>query len=471
MAAIAGRARAPFLRYWLSSFLAFFGDGVRLAAFPLLAAQLTRSPTAVAAVTAVQGLPWLLIGAGLGVMVDRSDRRRLMVAVDITRAAAIAGLAAAILAHADSLVLIYITAFATGVGSALRSTAAVTCVPRLVADPADLDRANARLIAGQIVGSELAGPAAGGWLFGLAAVLPFAVNAGTLGIAVLLLLTLPSVFRPADQPGGRPTAAGLAGLRRDLSDGLAWLRRHSDMRDLTIGVSVIAAMDAAWFAVLVLYVIQVLHREAGAYGLLLAIGAVGGMAIGGIGPPITRRLGQWPSLLVAGLVMAVTQVVLGLTANVIIAAVMLAASSAAWALFNMIAVTMRQQRVPDALLGRISSLYNTAGGGSEALGALCGGALATAVGIRATMIVSAVPIAAAMIVIAWRHRDHPRTPGSRPSSGEPRLIRVDGPLLRKEQQQCDIDSIGSELRGGLAGSRTPLAARPGPRACARLAGP
>ena len=62
MVAFAGGVRAPFLRYWLSGFLADFGDGVRLAAFPLLAVQFTHSPTAVAAVTAVQSLPWLVMG-------------------------------------------------------------------------------------------------------------------------------------------------------------------------------------------------------------------------------------------------------------------------------------------------------------------------------------------------------------------------------------------------------------------------
>ena len=205
MVTLAEGFRAPFPRYWLSSFLADFGDGVRLAAFPLLAAQLTRSPAAVAAVTAVQGLPWLLIGAGAGVIVDRSDRRRLMIIVDVTRAVIIAALAVAILAHSAGLALIYVTAFVTGAGSALRDTAATTSVPRLVT-PAYLEQANGRLIAGQIVGNELAGPAAGGWLFGLAAVLPFAVNAGTLGIAVLLLLTLPSVFRPAPRDQGRDPA-------------------------------------------------------------------------------------------------------------------------------------------------------------------------------------------------------------------------------------------------------------------------
>lgn len=404
MVAFAGRIQAPFVRYWLSGFLADFGDGVRLAAFPLLAAGLTRSPAAIAAVTAVQGLPWLLVGVGLGVIADRTDRRRLMVAVDITRAAVIAGLAMSILAHSASLALIYATAFATGIGSALRDTAAVSCVPRLV-EPADLERGNARVIAGQIIGNELAGPAAGGWLFGLAAVLPFAVNAGALGIAVLLLLTLPSVFGPVSQPDHREPGMSLAVLRHDLLDGLRWVRRNSGMRDLTIAVGVISAMDAGWFAVLVLYVVQILHQKAGTYGLLLAAGAVGGVAVGGIGPPVARRLGPWRCLLLAGLVMAAAQAGLGLTSNVIVAAVMLAASSAAFALFGMTSVTMRQRQVPDDLLGRVTSIYFTVARGAEALGALGGGVLATAVGIRATMIIGAGPIAAATILLTWQREN------------------------------------------------------------------
>ena len=132
-------------------------------------------------------------------------------------------------------------------------------------------------------------------------------------------------------------------------------------------------MDAAWFAVLVLYVIQILHQKPGAYGLLLAVAALGGIATGGLGPRLTRRLGPWRSLLLAGLVMAATQAVLGLTASVIIAAVMLFASSAAWALFSLTAVTMRQRQVPAALLGRVSSLYGTVGSGAEVLGAIGGG--------------------------------------------------------------------------------------------------
>src|SRR5258707_13854929 len=198
MVALAGGYRTPFGWYWLAGSLADFGDGIRLAAFPLLAAQLTHSPVAVAAVTAVQGLPWL-IGAGLGIVADRSDRRRLMVAVDITRAVMIAALTLGVLAYAAGLGLVYAAAFATGAGAALRDTAAVTCVPRLV-EGADLDQANGRVIAGKIVGNDLAGPAAGGGLFGPAALLPFAVNARTPRIAGLLLVTLPHRLPPGARP-------------------------------------------------------------------------------------------------------------------------------------------------------------------------------------------------------------------------------------------------------------------------------
>jgi len=409
MAAYMSGLQTPFFRYWLSGFLSDFGDGVRLAAFPLLVAQITRSPISVAAVPAVQQLPWLLMGAGIGVLVDRSDSRRLMAIVDCARAVMIAGLAAAIFTHHTGLGLIYVTAFITGIGAALRTTAAVSCVPRLV-EPANLEKANSQVVTGQIVGNELAGPAAGGWLFGLAAVLPFAVTSGTLGIGVLLLLTLPSVFQAVPRPAGLDQVSPARAAGRDLRDGVRWLWRHSEMRKVTIASAVVCAMDAAWFAVLVLYVTQILHQKDSAYGLLLAVGALGGIATGAIGARVLKRMGTWPALLTTGLVMAFSQAGLGLTDNFIVAAVMLFGSSGAFALFNITAVTMRQRQVPGAMLGRVSGLYLTVNRSAEALGAIAGGALASSAGIRAPMLAGAAPIAAVMALFAWQHRSR-RGPG------------------------------------------------------------
>lgn len=404
MVAYVRGVRTPFFRYWLSGFSSDFGDGVRLAAFPLLAAQLTNSPTAVAAVAAVQQLAWPLMGLGIGVLVDRCDSRRLMVIVDIVMAVVIAALAAAVLADVAGLGLIYLAAFITGTGATLRVTAAVTVVPRL-AQPADLERANARVVTGQIVGNELAGPAAGGWLFGVAAVLPFAINTGTLGIGILLLLTLPSVFQPVPpERAGQDLVSPMAAARRDLREGIRWLWRHAAMRNVTIASAVLCAMDAAWFAVLVLYVTDILHRTAGAYGLLLVVGALGGIGIGMMAERVLRRLGSWPALLISGMTMAVTQVGLGLTDNIIVAAVMLFASSGAFALFNITAVTMRQRQVPAGMLGRVSGMYLTVSRSAEVLGAMLGGVLASIAGIRAPMLYGAIPIVVVMVFIAWQYR-------------------------------------------------------------------
>jgi Transmembrane secretion effector len=153
----------------------------------------------------------------------------------------------------------------------------------------------------------------------------------------------------------------------DLGEALGWIRQHPAISDLTLMAGVAAAMDAAWFAVLVLYLIKVLHQQPGIYGLLLAVGAAGGILASSGGAALTRRIGPWRSLLMAGLVLAATQAGLGLTGNVVIAAVLLALSSAAFALCNMTVVTMLQREVPDALLG-------------------------------------AVPIAAVTVFVAWRHR-------------------------------------------------------------------
>lgn len=401
MADVASLVRAPFPRYWLSSFLADFGDGVRLAAFPLLAARLTNSPAAVAAVTALQGLPWIAVGLGVGTLVDRWNLRSIMVWVDVARAAVIAALAAAVMADLASLSLIYAAAFITGIGALVRDTASSTALPRLVSS-SDLDRANGRLTAGRLVGDELAGPAVGSWLFGVAAAVPFAANAGGLGLSILLLLTLPSVF--AARP--RPAETGL--LRSAVTDmrtGLVWVWQNRIIRNLVIAVGLVAAADGAYLAILVLYVTRVLSQSPAAYGLLIGFGAVGGIAASTASARLARRFGAQRLLVTSILTMAAAQLTLGLISNVIVAAAMLAASSGAFAAFNITSISLRQRLAPAVLLGRVNSAYLTVGRSAEALGALLGGGIAGFAGIRAP-ILAGIPLilAAAVLVAQSRNR-------------------------------------------------------------------
>lgn len=296
----------------------------------------------------------------------------------------------------------------TGIASTVRSTATQSATLRLVASD-DLDRANGRLVAGELIGSELLGPASAGWLFGVAAALPFAVNAGGTGVAVLLLLTLPSVFRPLPRPSEQRRAVRSA--LGELREGLGWIARDRVVRGLVATVGVVALADAAWFAVLVLYVTRVLRQSAGDYGLLLAFGALGGIVASAGCGWLVRRLGGHRLLAGTVVAMAATQLVLGLTANVLVAAVMLAASSGAFAAFNVTAVGMRQRRVPARLLGRVNSAYLAVGGGAESLGAILGGTLASSAGIRAPMLVGVVPMAAIAAVLLVASRSESAPPG------------------------------------------------------------
>lgn len=400
-----GVLRGPFARYWTSAFLADFGDGIRLAAFPLLAARVTSSPAAVTAVTALQGLPWIVMGLGIGAVVDRLDLRKLMVGVDVVRALLIAGLALGVMLGVAGLPLIYTTALLTGMGSIGRDMAASTATPRLI-DPERFEHANGRLVAGRLVGNELAGPAVGGWLFGIAAALPFAANSGGLGIAVLLLLTLPSMFAARRrQPDARsPLRVALS----DIRSGLVWLRHDRPLRNLVCAIGLVAAADGAFMAILVLYVTQVLHRNAAAYGVLLGVGAVGGILAGAGSARIARQHGTRSTLTAAVLIMIAAQLALGLTSDIVMTGVGLFCSGGAFAAFNTISMSLRQRRAPGDMLGRVNSIYLTIGRSAEAVSALAGGGIAAAIGIQAPILAGTIPLAAAAAFvgrISWKSDD------------------------------------------------------------------
>ena len=113
-----------FTRVWLAATVSFVGDGVMLAAFPLLAATLTNSPLLIAGAQVARWLPWLITGLLGGVLADRMDRRWLMITVDSCRAVLVCALAVAIIGGWDSIPLLYIVAFGLGMGETFFDPAA-----------------------------------------------------------------------------------------------------------------------------------------------------------------------------------------------------------------------------------------------------------------------------------------------------------------------------------------------------------
>lgn len=386
----------PFWRFWCATLLANLGDGIRAAAFPLLAASLTDSPAVVGAIAMTAALPWLVTGLLAGALADRRSARLLLVGADTVRVVVLLGLLVVLLLDEASIALIAVAAFVLGVGETLRDTTAQTVVPRLV--PAALiERANGRLVAGEVTGNEFVGPLVGGALFAAGAALPFVANSAVLAIAVLLVLTLPAtVMAPRRPPSPRSTD-----LPSTVRAGVRWLARHRTLRALVVAGALVALADSAWFAILVLYADSRLDLGAAGFGMLLAVGAAGGL-LGAFAAD--RIIAQRRHRLVLLWSMAITA---GAPALLLVAPqtwaaiVVVVTTSAAFGVFNVAATSLRHRLVPPQVLGRIVATWRTVVLGAGALGALTGGLVASARGLDAPFVLS-VLLGGLAVVVWWR---------------------------------------------------------------------
>ncbi|MCZ7423807.1 MULTISPECIES: MFS transporter [unclassified Micromonospora] len=397
----------PFWTFWSAAALANLGDGIRVAAFPLLAAALTDDPLAVGAVAAAQFLPWLVSGLLAGALADRRGARTLLAAADTGRVVVLAALATTVALGWATIAHVVAAAFLLGVGETIRDTAAQTAVPRLVPD-AQLEKANGRLVAGEIVGNEFVGPPVGALLFVLGAAIPFAVNGAALALAVMLVLSLPLTLAhratpdPADAPPATDGDGVLAGLR--------WLLRQPMMRTLVLVTAAVAAADTAWFAIFVLYARDALGLGAFGFGLLLATGAAGGLLGSFAADRVLARFHHRSVLTWSMAVTAGVPVLLAVVGHRAVAVVVVVTTSAAFAVLNVAALSVRQRLVPGGLLGRVIAASRLVTYSCTALGALAGGALAARAGIEAPFLFSGVVAVAA--TVAWWLASRPTTPGA-----------------------------------------------------------
>jgi MFS family permease len=186
---------------WSASTVSTLGDGMYLAALPLLATTLTRDPLAVSVVTFAGWLPWLLFALPAGALVDRLDRRRVMWTVDAARALVVGALTAAVLAGWASIPLLAVAGFLVGTGQTLFENAAQAMVVSVVGrDPRRLERANGQLVASLTVGQQLAGPPLGSAAFAAATWLPFLADAASFGASAALVASIRGQFRPVPGP-------------------------------------------------------------------------------------------------------------------------------------------------------------------------------------------------------------------------------------------------------------------------------
>jgi MFS family permease len=383
----------------LTSVVTNTGDGIALAAGPLLVASQTRDPLIVSMAVLAQNLPVLLFGFAAGVVADRVDRVRLMAIVNTVRGIILALLAASVAAHVVNIGIVLAALFALGTAETFADIGSQSILPRLVRRE-DLGIANARITGSVLLTNQLVAPPIGAFLFAAGMALPFIADAaGFLLGAVLVSRVVYSVVVDA------PAVVERRHWRHEMAEGLRWLWDHPPMRTLVITIFAFNITFGAAWSVLVLYAQERLGMTAVGFGLITTAMAIGGI-VGTISyGRLERRFSLADIMRVGLLIETCTHLVLALTTLPAVALVTFTVFGAHAFVWGTTATAIRQRAVPDPLLGRVTGVYHVAVMAGMVVGTPIGGLLARQYGITAPFWFGFAG-SAILVVLLWKEFAH-----------------------------------------------------------------
>lgn len=385
------RLGTPYWRLWIATVSSNFGDGVGFIAYPWLASAVTRDPFLIALVGVTGSLPWLLFSLPAGAIIDRVDRKRLVVGMDLIRGLLTAVAAVAVLIYSGDLPspqeltagvqvttnwplysIFIVTALLLGFAQVLRDNAATSLLPSIVRKD-QLEKANGRMWSAEMVVGSLVGPPVGSFLIGIAFFLPIVVDATSFFVAAALVMLVPGLFHPKADPAlaGQPRQAWYL----DVRDGITWLRRHELLWPMAMILAVLNLTGAFGMATLILFMQEVLDTTPFEFALVMTGGAVGGALGGLVASNVAKRMGAGSAVQMLLWIMPVTSIAVGLASHWVIAWLSFAAGMLLAIIWNTITVSMRQRIIPDHLLGRVNSAYRFLVLGAAPVGTAIGGGI------------------------------------------------------------------------------------------------
>ncbi|UNK72513.1 MFS transporter [Microbacterium sp. H1-D42] len=386
---------------WLlaSSWTSNIGDGVALAAAPLLIASMTSSPILVASGAVMQFLPWLLFGLHAGAIADRFDRRRLVMFANAGRAIVLTALVVFLLTGTANIWIVLAVAFLYGTAEVFVDTAASTLLPMLV-KPADLGVGNARLQAGYLVANQFAGPPLGAFLFAAGAAWPFLLEVLCVVMAIVLVSRMAATPVPPREGADKKPA-----VHTDIAEGIRWLWRNPPVRML---VAIILLFNITWAApwgVLVLYATEHLNMGAVGFGALTTASAAGGLLATFSFGWLERHISFATMMRVCLSLEVLMHLAFALTTIGWVALVIMLFFGFYAFIWGTISTTVRQRLVPQELQGRIASVNMVGVFGGMVIGQALGGVIAEVWGLTAPWWFAFVG-AAITLVLVWKPISH-----------------------------------------------------------------
>ncbi|MBS0025449.1 MFS transporter [Microbacterium paraoxydans] len=382
---------------WLlaSSWTSNIGDGVALAAAPLLIASLTSSPILVASGAILQFLPWLLFGLHAGAIADRFDRRRLVMIANATRAVVLAALCVFLVTGVANIAVVLAVAFLYGTAEVFVDTTSSTLLPMIV-KPDDLGVGNARLQAGYLVANQFAGPPLGAFLFAAGHAWPFLLEVLCVTLAVVLISRMARTPVPP-----RADTAAHPPVHTDIAEGLRWLWRNPPVRMLVLIILVFNVTWAAPWGVLVLYATEHLRMGAVGYGALTTASAAGGILATFSFGWLERHVSFATLMRIVLSLEVLMHLAFALTTAGWVALIIMFFFGAYAFVWGTISTTVRQRLVPAELQGRVASVNMVGVFGGMIVGQALGGVIAQVWGLTAPWWF-AFGGAALTLLLVWR---------------------------------------------------------------------
>ncbi len=391
---VPGRLGTGFRWLLASSWSTNLGDGVATAAGPLLVASLTRDPFLVSLAAMMQWAPPLVFGLYAGVLADRHDRRRVVIAANLVRATVLSVLTITLFTGTVSVAGALVALGLLATAEVFADNTSTTLTPMLVHRD-DLAIANSRLQTGFITLNQLIGPSLGAALFAAGVMWPFATELVLVTAGVLLVS---KVVLPAH---GRDASDVRSTMLRDIAEGFRWVVHNAAVRTLVLTILIFNITFGAAWSVLVLYATQRLGLGAVGFGLLTTVSAAGGLLGTGLYGWLTRRV-SLGNVMRAGLIIeTLTHLALAVTTSAWVAMVVFFIFGAHAFIWHTTSLTVRQRAVPAHLQGRVTSVNTIGVYGGLVVGSAVGGIIATNYGVTAPFWF-AFAGSAVFVVLLWR---------------------------------------------------------------------
>jgi MFS family permease len=366
------RLSADFWKFWSGQTISNLGSSFTMFALPLLVFKLTGSALNLAATTAAYFIPYLLFGLLIGAWVDRVDRKRMMIAVDLGRCAVLASIPIFSYAGHLSVWWIYAMAFLQACCTIAFDAGEFAAVPSLVPKAA-LVSANGRIMASYQAAS-VGGPLLAGLLVSMVRVEDvLLVDAGSFVVSAISLALVRRSFNAEE-------AAERKHILRDVSEGLRYVLGHPVLRNISLMMALINFFGSTTWAQLVLFGKVRLHASDARVGFLFAAGSVGVVVLGLSAGRIRKHVKFSDAALGAMVLHGAFIAALAATRQYEAALVLWAAASGFGLFLNINTQSLRQAIVPQHLMGRVASIAGVLAWSAIPAGTLVGGVVIKALG-------------------------------------------------------------------------------------------